>query len=98
MNHSPLCQVFKPTAPQKEDQHICGKWLIHGTEHCNNNQMQDLKHPLMNIMQIHAHTVKDIFGKSNKYTIVFKRPASLSNGKCNFTDNVRMEMREMCLR
>ena len=30
---------------QKVDQHIGGKWLIHGTKRCKDNQLQSLELP-----------------------------------------------------
>ena len=30
---------------KKVDQHTAGEWLIHGTKHRNNNQLQSLKLP-----------------------------------------------------
>ena len=30
---------------QKVDQHAGGKWLIHGTKHCKDNQLQSLELP-----------------------------------------------------
>ena len=30
---------------QKSDQDTGGKWLIHGTKHCNGNQLRSLKLP-----------------------------------------------------
>ena len=30
---------------QKVDQHTRGKWLIHGTKRCKDNQLQSLEHP-----------------------------------------------------
>ena len=40
-----LCQNYVKTNWQKVDQHIGGKWLIHGTEHRKDSQLQSLKEP-----------------------------------------------------
>ena len=38
-------QLSFKTFPPKLDQHTGGKWLIHGTKHCKNNQLQSLELP-----------------------------------------------------
>ena len=37
--------LFKILDFQKVDQHAGGKWLIHDTKRCKNNQLQSLKLP-----------------------------------------------------
>ena len=43
---SPLCQTYKAAHfkldSQKVDQHTGGKWFIHGTKRCKDNQLQSL--------------------------------------------------------
>ena len=58
-----ICQtsnhlLFQTTFP-KVDWHTCGKWLIHGTKHCKDNQLQSLElHCLWNILVENADLTK----------------------------------------
>ena len=41
----PAAQLSFKIDFQKVDQHIGGKWLIHGTKRCKHNELQSLKLP-----------------------------------------------------
>ena len=48
------------------DQHTGGKWLIHGTNNCMENQLQNLKPPWKRVLYL---SYKDELGKE-RYTYV----------------------------
>ena len=64
---SPLCQTYKSTHHfkldfQKVDQHTACKWLIHGTKHCKDNQLQSLEPPVGYPSRQSKHDIKQSEG------------------------------------
>ena len=55
---------------QKVDQHTGGKWLIHGTKCCKDNQLQSLDSPVEYPSKEWKHDIKE--SKGNMFNPIFQ--------------------------